>query len=310
VAFEPGYLALLGSGELERRVAEAWHRLERCGICPRRCGVNRRQTPEGAVCRTGPLARVASYGPHFGEEAPLVGRHGSGTVFFSWCNLKCQYCQNADISQLGAGRELEPEELAAMMLQLQEMGCHNINLVSPSHVVPHILAALLQAASSGLRLPLVYNTGGYDALETLQLLDGVIDIYMPDMKYADEAVGQRLSKVANYPEVNEAAVLEMQRQVGELQCSNEGIARRGLLVRHLVLPHGLAGSEVVFRFLAEQVSPRTYLNVMDQYRPRHHAADIAELSRRITGEEYLAALRAARAAGLSRLDQRAPRAFF
>ncbi|MGB9593044.1 MAG: radical SAM protein, partial [Anaerolineae bacterium] len=204
---EPAYLSLLRSGELKERVAEAYRRLERCDICPRRCGVNRRAGELG-LCRTGEQAVISSYGPHFGEEAPLVGIGGSGTVFFTHCNLRCQFCQNYEISQLGEGRPVRTDHLAAIFLRLQEMGCHNVNLVSPTHVVPQILAALEVAAQNGLRLPLVYNTGGYDALETLALLDGVVDIYMPDMKYADADIAERYSKVPNYPAVNQAAVKE------------------------------------------------------------------------------------------------------
>ncbi|MCD6518497.1 MAG: radical SAM protein [Anaerolineae bacterium] len=305
--YEPAYLHLWRSGELAERVRAAYARLEACDICPRECGANRRLSPRGAACRTGELAVVASYHAHFGEEAPLVGRHGSGTIFFSWCNLACQYCQNYEISQLGEGREVEPEELAAMMLALQERGCHNINLVSPSHVVPQILAAVLIAAQAGLRLPLVYNTGGYDSLKTLQLLDGVVDIYMPDMKYADEAIARKYSRVPNYPQVNQAAVKEMHRQVGDLVLDERGIAVRGLLVRHLVLPEGLAGTAEIVRFLAKEISPNTYVNIMAQYRPCYRAHKLPPLNRPITREEYLEALRLAAEAGLHRLDRPRPR---
>ena len=304
MSFEPAYLSLLSSGELPNRVAEAYRRLESCDICPRECGVNRRLTTRGAVCRTGELARVTSYNPHFGEEAPLVGSHGSGTIFFAWCNLHCQYCQNYEISQMGHGDEVEPQELAAMMLQLQQLGCHNINFVSPTHVVPQILDAVCIAARAGLRVPLVYNTGGYDSLRTLALLDGVFDIYMPDMKYSDEAVARRLSKVKDYPAVNQAAVAEMHRQVGDLVLDEHGIALRGLLVRHLLLPADLAGTAGVVRFLAEQVSPQTYLNIMDQYRPCYNAHEFPEVNRRISSAEYSVAVQLAREAGLERLDDR------
>ncbi len=301
---DPAYASLLSSGELARRVKQARERLKECDLCPRRCGADRLESAEGAACQTGELAIVASHGPHFGEEDPLRGYRGSGTIFFSWCNLRCVFCQNADISQLGCGRPVTPEELASMMLQLQEEGCHNINLVSPSHVVPQILTALLIAATAGLRLPLVYNTGGYDALETLALLDGVVDIYMPDMKYADAAVGRRLSGVSDYPLVNQQAVAEMHRQVGDLVMDEHGVAQRGLLVRHLVLPDGLAGTAAIVEFLAQQVSPDTYLNLMDQYRPCHNADKHPELTRRITAEEYQRAVGHAREAGLDRLDRR------
>ena len=300
---EPAYLRLLRSGELHQRVREAYRRLEACDLCPRRCGVDRREGSALGACNTGELARVGSYHAHLGEEAPLVGRGGSGTIFFSWCNLKCAYCQNYELSQLGQGREVEPEELAVMMLELQERGCHNINLVSPSHVVPQILASVLIAAQAGLRLPLVYNTGGYDALPTLRLLEEVVDIYMPDVKYADSAVGQRLSRVADYPAINHAAVAEMHRQVGDLTVDERGVATRGLLVRHLVLPGGLAGTARTVQWLAREISPNTYLNIMAQYHPCYLAEDIPGLDRRITTAEYLEAVRLAREAGLQRLDR-------
>lgn len=300
--FEPAYLALLRSGELEERVVAAYRRLEACDICPRRCGVNRRAGETG-VCKTGEEAIVSSAGPHFGEEAPLVGHGGSGTIFFTWCNMHCQYCQNYTISQLGEGAPVMPEELADTMLRLQEIGCHNINFVSPTHVVPQILRAVSIAAREGLRIPLVYNTGGYDSLETLALLDGVFDIYMPDMKYSDADTGKRYSLVPDYPTVNRAAVREMHRQVGDLRLDEQGIALRGLLVRHLVLPEGLAGTADIVRFLAD-LSPDTYINIMDQYRPCYKAYTLPPLNRRITREEYREAVELARAAGLYRLDER------
>ncbi len=305
-AFEPAYLQLLRSGELKRRVAEAYARLEACDICARECGVNRRLSAEGAGCHTGERPIVSSYGPHFGEEEPLVGRGGSGTIFFSWCNLRCQFCQNYEISQMGIGHEVEPEDLAKMMLSLQSQGCHNINFVSPSHVVAQILAGLLIAAEAGLRLPLVYNTGGYDSLKTLALLDGVVDIYMPDMKYADAEAAHRFSRIRNYPAVNQAAVKEMHRQVGDLTMDDRGVAQRGLLVRHLVLPDGLAGTTEIVRFLRDKVSPNTYINVMAQYRPCFRAHELPPLDRRPTHEEYAAAVQSAQNAGL-RLDERRPR---
>jgi putative pyruvate formate lyase activating enzyme len=304
------YRKLLSSGELAQRVQRAYQRLSSCDICPRKCGVNRIDGRREGVCRTGELAIVASYGAHFGEEDPLRGFRGSGTIFFARCNLQCLYCQNYDISQIGYGEPTTPEQLAAMMLDLQDQGCHNINLVSPSHVVPQILAGLLIAARAELNIPLVYNTGGYDALETLALLDGVVDIYMPDMKYADTAIGRRLSGIPDYPQVNRAALREMHRQVGDLQTDHRGIARRGLLVRHLVLPAGLAGTTDVVGFLASEVSTNTYLNLMDQYRPcyrAHQVSEFPDLGRRITSAEYAAALRAAGRVGLTRLDRRLQR---
>jgi len=273
-----------------------------CDLCARYCRVDRSE--RHGACRTGTKARVASYGPHHGEEEPLRGWRGSGTIFFTWCNLRCQYCQNSDISQGPAGREIESDELAAIMLTLQESGCHNINFVSPSHVVAEILEALVIAAGHGLRIPLVYNTGGYDSPEALTLLDGVVDIYMPDMKYADRLVARRLSKIGNYPEVNKTAIREMHRQVGDLKQDSRGIAQRGLLIRHLVLPEGLAGTEEIVRFLAEEISTNTYLNLMDQYRPSFKAHEYPPLNRRLTSDEYREALKMAQEAGLTRLDER------
>ncbi len=298
---EPAYLGLVASGELASRAERAHARLRRCALCPRRCRVDR---PAGELgeCRIGALARVASAGPHFGEEAPLVGRGGSGTIFFAGCNLACVFCQNYDLSHLCRGREEGAAEIALTMMELQERGCENINLVSPSHVVPQILAALVLVADQGLRLPLVYNTGGYDSLATLRLLDGVVDIYMPDMKYADDRVGERLSGVPDYVGRNRTAVAEMHRQVGDLDLDRRGIARRGLLVRHLVLPNGLAGTAEVAHFIATELSPDTYVNVMDQYRPAYIAERYGEIARRPTTAEYRTAVEQALEAGLWRLD--------
>jgi len=302
-AIEPAYLQLLRSGELRERVVQAYEHLSICDVCARNCHVDRRVGQVG-VCRIGDRAKVSSYGPHLGEEDPLRGWRGSGTIFFTRCNLKCQFCQNHDISQSEAGYEVEPEQLASIMLELQVQGCHNINFVSPSHVVPQIMAAVLIAAEAGLRLPLVYNTGGYDSMAMLKLLDGVVDIYMPDMKYADGEIARRYSKIANYPQVNQAAVREMHRQVGDLKINEMGLAQRGLLVRHLVLPENLAGTDEIVRFLAAEISPATYLNLMDQYRPAYKAHHFPELNRRITRGEYQAAVRMAQDAGLKRLDER------
>lgn len=303
--FEPVYLELHRRGELIERARRAREHERACDLCARYCGVDRAEQLGG--CRTGQNAYMASYGAHHGEEDPLRGRHGSGTIFFSWCNLRCQYCQNQDISQSPAGREVASEELAAVMLSLQRSGCHNINFVSPSHVVAEILEALAIAVEAGLRLPLVYNTGGYDSLEALALLDGVIDIYMPDMKYSDRHTARKYSKIGDYPRANRAAVREMHRQVGDLQLDGQGVAQRGLLVRHLVLPGGLAGTEKIVRFLAEEISTNTYLNLMDQYRPAYKAMRHPPLDRRPTSEEFKNAVTAARSAGLTRLDERRPR---
>jgi putative pyruvate formate lyase activating enzyme len=303
-SFQPAYLTLLHNGELHRRAEEAYEHLRDCDLCARYCHVNRYETTKGAVCRTGVRAVVHSFGAHHGEEDPLRGTRGSGTIFFSWCSLRCLFCQNWEISQRGEGREVEPEELAGMMLALQAQGCHNINLVTPSHVVAQIIAAVEIAARRGLRLPLVYNSGGYDSPEALALLDGIVDIYMPDMKYGDSAIARRYSKVRDYVEVNFAAVKEMQRQVGELQLDGEGIAQRGLLVRHLVLPGHLAGTEQVLAFLAREISRESYINIMDQYHPCYRAADNPPLDRELTAAEYEEALRLAEKYGLKRLDQR------
>ncbi len=303
MTFAPAYLTLLENGQLVERVACAYPHLSICDVCALGCPVDRLAGKLGA-CKTGERARVSSYGPHLGEEDPLRGWRGSGTIFFTRCNLHCQYCQNHDISQREAGYEVEPEELASMMLDLQGRGCHNINFVSPSHVAPQILAGVLIAAQAGLRIPLVYNTGGYDSLAMLALLDGVIDIYMPDMKYADPQIALRYSRVPDYPQVNQAAVRAMHRQVGDLQLDEDGLARRGLLVRHLVLPNKLAGTDEIVRFLADEISTNTYLNLMDQYHPAFRASQFPELNRRITPVEYQQAIRWAGAAGLRRLDQR------
>lgn len=299
------YLGLCHSGRLRERIEAAVSSLESCSICPRSCRVDRLVGDTGK-CRTPREAIVSSYGPHFGEEAPLVGRRGSGTIFFTNCNLECLFCQNYSISQQGGGEKVSKEELACIMLSLQAQGCHNINLVSPTHVVPQILEALELAAESGLRLPLVYNSGGYDSAETLRILDGVIDIYMPDMKYDDEETARHLSGIGSYPAVNRAAIKEMHRQVGDLEIDEEGVARRGLLVRHLVLPDGLAGTEGIVDFLSKQVSRNTYVNIMAQYHPCHNAFQIPGLGRRIAATEFQEALSLAREAGLSRLDKVLP----
>ena len=303
--FLPAYLKLLELGELKERVSQASKHLSNCDGCALECAVNRRAGELGA-CKTGELAKVTSYGPHMGEENPLRGFLGSGTIFFTRCNLRCQYCQNHDISQTNGGYEIEPEELAAMMLELQEHGCHNINFVSPSYVVPQILAGVLIAARAGLQIPLIYNSGGFDSLAMLQHLDGVIDIYMPDMKYADRQIGHTYSKVPNYPLANQTAVKEMYRQVGDLQVDERGIATRGLLVRHLILPNNLAGTDKIVHFLAEEISTNTYLNLMNQYRPEFLAQHFPEINRRISQAEYHQAIDWAQGAGLLRLDKRQP----
>jgi putative pyruvate formate lyase activating enzyme len=289
-------------GELKARAERAREIMESCYLCPRCCRANR-LAGEVGQCRVAEEVVISSYGPHFGEESPLVGRNGSGTIFFTYCNLHCVFCQNYTISQLGEGTPVSNETLARIMLSLQERGCHNINLVSPTHVVPFILDALELAASQGLDLPLVYNSGGYDSLETLQLLDGIVDIYMPDMKYSDSRTGERLSGVKDYAEINRAAVQEMHRQVGELQIDESGIAQSGLLVRHLVLPNGLAGTEKTVRFIAQEISADTYVNIMAQYRPQYRANTVPEISRPVSAGEFREAINLAQRYGIHRLDK-------
>jgi putative pyruvate formate lyase activating enzyme len=283
----PSYLSLT-EGQWKERIERALSLLESCEVCPHRCGVNRLKGELG-FCKTGKNVIVDSYFPHRGEEKPIRGYRGSGTVFFSYCNMRCIYCQNYQISQLGEGREVSPEELSEMFLELQVMGCHNLNLVTPSHVVPQILSALYLAVQKGFRLPIVYNTSSFDSLESLRLLEGIVDIYLADLKYADREIARRYSKVKNYPEIAMAAIKEMYRQVGDLILDKRGIAIRGLLIRHLVLPNGLAGTEKVAEFLGS-LSKNMAVNVMDQYYPSYMAWKYPELNRRITQREYHQAL--------------------
>ena len=306
----PAYLDTWKSGELDRRVERALATLERCTVCPRDCAVNR-LADEKAVCRVGRRAKVSSYFPHFGEEDCLRGWKGSGTIFFSWCNLKCVFCQNWETSNEGAGEEAGPRELAAMMLELQARGCHNINFVTPEHVVPQILEALPYALEGGLRLPIVYNTSAYDSLDSLQLMDGIVDIYMPDFKYWDSEASARFLKAKDYPERARVAIREMHRQVGDLDIESDSrLARRGLLVRHLVMPSGLDDTARILEWLARELSPSTYVNVMDQYSPDGMVVRQPEkysvLNRCITDTEYEQALQLAHAAGLYRIDRRDP----
>lgn len=300
--FRPAYLDLLENGELARRVDTARERLAACDLCANLCRVDRLESADRAACATGKDAVVYSAAPHHGEERPISGRCGSGTIFFSRCNLACVFCQNHDISQGRTGRMMPATEVADLMLQLQAIGCHNINFVSASHVVAQILDAVLLAAERGLRLPLVYNSGGYDSPGALELLDGVIDIYMPDMKCAGRDVAGRYLGVADYPDVNQAAVREMHRQVGDLDVDAAGIARRGLLVRHLVMPNGLAGTEVIVEFLAAEVSTDTCINIMGQYRPCYRADAFPDIDRRPSRAEIAEAHDVARRAGLHRID--------
>jgi putative pyruvate formate lyase activating enzyme len=299
----------LSPTELQERADLAFARMEHCNLCARCCNVNRLAGKLG-VCKTGLQARVNSYGAHMGEEDPLRGWKGSGTIFFTRCNLRCVFCQNHDISQTDAGNEATSQELAAVMLELQAIGCHNINLVSPSHVVPQILAALALAVQDGLHLPLVYNSGGYDSLETLKLLDGIVDLYMPDMKFANGGNAKKYSRAQDYPQVNRETVREMYRQVGDLEIDEDGLATHGLLIRHLVLPRNLAGTKQIISFLADEISANTYLNLMAQYHPAYDASRYPELNRRITANEYNQALQMAKEAGLTNLDGGSKQTFF
>ncbi len=301
--FKPAYIETYNKGLLKEKIALAYEILKACSLCPRACGVDRLSGEKG-ICQIGEHAVVSSFNPHFGEESPLVGNHGSGTIFFARCNLLCIFCQNYDISHEGEGVEFSSEELARAMLFLQDKGCPNINFVTPTHVVPQILAALDKAIEAGLRVPLVYNTGGYDRSETLAILDGVFDIYMPDFKYWDPKVAEELSDAPDYPERAQKALKEMHRQVGDLMMDGQGIAQRGLLIRHLVLPEGLAGTRQVMRFLAREISPNSYVNIMAQYRPCGRASEVQALRRSITEEEHQEAIQMANKEGITRLDER------
>ncbi|NIM48815.1 MAG: radical SAM protein [Gemmatimonadales bacterium] len=300
--FEPGYLELHRSGELKRRGEELWQVMQRCSLCPRECGAARLDREEGFCKGTSQLV-IASYHPHFGEERPLVGRGGSGAVFFSNCNLRCVFCINWQISQGGEGEPRGLEDLAQMMLHLQAMGCHNINIVTPTHYSPHIVLALDIAAARGLRLPLVYNTNGWERLEILRMLDGVVDIYLPDFKYADGAMAAKYSSGADtYPEITQAALLEMHRQVGVAKPAEDGLMYRGLMIRHLVMPNSVSGSKEVVGWIAQNLPRDTYVNIMSQYRPMYRAFDYPEIARRLTRGEYNEVVEHARQAGLTNLD--------
>lgn len=298
--FKPAYLLLAGNIFAEK-ISIAGELLRDCTLCPRECHVDRTAGERG-YCRTGEKPFVASWGPHFGEERPLVGFGGSGTIFFGNCNLGCIFCQNYSISHLGEGREMSHEGLAEVMVSLRDTGCHNINFVTPSHQVPSIIRSVRIASGKGLDIPLVYNCGGYESLETLKILEGIIDIYMPDFKYSDKGYALKYSGAADYPETAKRALKEMYRQVGDLVMDERGIAQRGLLVRHLVLPGNISGSCEVLRFIAEEISTGTYVNIMDQYHPCYDAYDNPPLDRRVSEKEYSDAVRCAREAGLRRID--------
>lgn len=281
----PLYLENLTLTELHQRAETLHQLLTECRICPNEC-LARRTNGETGECHSTDEVFISSVGPHFGEEPPLVGTNGSGTIFFTNCNLSCEFCQNYDISHLGRGEKVSTTELAGAMLRLQQRGCHNINLVTPTHFTPQIVDALILAIEKGLELPVVYNCGGYESVVTLKLLEDIIDIYMPDIKYSIDENAVKYSGVQNYCETVKAAVKEMHRQVGDLKISKRGIAQRGLLVRHLVLPNDIAGSKAVIDFIADEISKETYLNIMDQYHPTYHAYKYPKLNRRITVSEY------------------------
>ena len=309
--FEPAYMALYRSGELQKRVDQAIAGLSECRVCPRDCAVDRLQG-KTAVCKTGRYAMVSSYFAHFGEEDCLRGSHGSGTIFFSMCNLRCVFCQNFDISQSRAGVELPPEAIAQMMLELQASGCHNINFVTPEHVVPQALEALALAIEHGLRLPVVYNTSAYDSLHSLRLLDGIVDIYMPDFKMWDARLSLRFLKAKDYSQAAKLALKEMHRQVGVLKTDEHGLAKRGVLVRHLVMPGDAAGTIEVMRFLSEDLSPDTFVNMMAQYHPANKVSKdkYEEINRRVSKDEMRQAYDYAKEAGIWRFDQRRSRFLF
>jgi len=300
--WRPAYAKLEQEGKFAQRIEEAYAIFEECELCPRQCGVNR-QEGETGFCRAPVRPVIFSAQPHFGEEISLVGKHGSGTIFFSNCNLRCVFCQNWPIAHEGRGREVEDEALADLMLYVQEIGCHNVNLVTPTHVMPNILNATRIALKKGLRLPLVYNTSGYERAEIVKLLDGIVDIYMPDMKYTDDDQAAKYSSGASdYPEVTEKAIIEMNRQVGELLIDERGIALRGLIIRHLVMPNRVAGTEKFVRWVAETLPKSTYVNIMPQYRVEYRAFDYPEIARGITVQEFLEAMDWAEQYHLTNLD--------
>ncbi|MEA2021272.1 MAG: radical SAM protein [Candidatus Caldatribacteriota bacterium] len=283
--------------EFDRRIEKAYKLLSSCEVCPHKCRVNRLKGEQG-ICRSGEEVIVSSYNAHFGEEPPLVGNFGSGTIFFTNCNLKCVYCQNYPISQLGNGNKVSFSELAKIMLALQKRKCHNINLVTPTHFVPQILKSLKSAIKMGLRIPIVYNTSGYESVRTLKLLDGIVDIYLPDARYADNKIAQKYSSAPNYFGIMKKALNEMHRQVGDLVTDKIGVARTGLIVRHLVLPEGLSGTKKIMHFISREISPHTYISLMAQYFPAYQAGQFPPLSRRINRKEYREALQVFKEEGL------------
>ena len=302
VDFEPGYLKLHRSGELKKRGEELWNIMKSCKLCPRMCGVNKLEGNKG-FCQASSQLEISSYHPHFGEERPLVGKGGSGAIFFTNCGLRCVFCINWEISQGGQGSPSSIDDLAEMMLHLQKIGCHNINVVTPTHYSPHIVLAVDIAAGKGLRLPLVYNTCGWERLEILKKLDGIVDIYLPDFKYSDGKMAAKYSSAAEtYPEITKAALLEMHHQVGVAKPAKDGLTYRGLMIRHLVMPNNVGGTKRVIEWIAQNLPKDTYLNIMSQYRPMYKAFEYPEIARRITPQEYKEAVEWAKKAGLTNLD--------
>ena len=295
----PSYINLHTTGELQKRISALTDMIKECRLCPRHCKVNRLQGELG-FCRAGDVLMLSSAFAHFGEEVPLVGTMGSGTIFLTHCNLRCVFCQNHDISHQGRGEAITLQQMAAYMVALQQRGCHNINFVTPTHYVPQIISALPYAIDRGLRIPLVYNCGGYESLEVIKLLDGIIDIYMPDAKWSDSGVAEKYAQAPDYPAVVKEVLKEMHRQVGDLQISKAGVAERGLLIRHLVMPGGLGGTRELIHYIATEISPHSYVNIMSQYRPEYRAGEFPEINRRITHREYGEALAYAKAEGLYR----------
>ncbi len=293
MAFTPSYISLHQKGELQRRIRLLTGFLKECRLCPRECRVNR-LSGELGYCQAGSEPMVSSAFPHFGEESPLSGSHGSGTIFLTHCNLRCVFCQNYDISHEGRGESFTFSGMARAMVRLQEMGCHNINFVTPTHYAPQIVAPLPEAVEMGLRVPIVYNCSGYESLEVIQLLEGIVDIYMPDAKSMDENYSKRLFHAPDYPDNLKKVLKEMHRQVGDLKTDSRGIAEQGLLIRHLVMPGGTATSEAILKFVAEELSIHSYVNIMDQYRPEYRAHEHSEINRRITHKEFAEAVQIAR----------------
>ncbi len=298
--YRSSYLSLLENGELYSRVGILNQMLANCVLCPHQCQVNRLAGEKG-FCKTLDNPIVSGSEPHFGEEEELVGYYGSGTIFFSSCNLKCVFCQNYEISHCGEGKEITPHELANLMLDLQDHGCHNINLVSPGHIIPQFVEAIYIAAKKGLTVPIVYNSNGYDLTDSLKLLSGIIDIYMPDIKFADDTTAEKYLNVKNYYTIAKEAVKEMYNQVGNLKTNESNIVYRGLLIRHLVMPQNLSGTKLIMKYISNELSKNTYVNIMSQYYPSYKAYEYEEISKKISKEEFEYAIEAAKSVGLTNI---------